>query len=580
MELLSIQKKQSQAEDGIEPASRMQLARALSHASRRVLVAAEDLKVRRGVDLSSQFITTLPAGSRCIVVETRRTQDGGQQRAHVMVAGADRSEPDDVQRAMQTACRWRQLLSPNKPLGWVTERGREGESLLREPQAFRSSPMGRTAGGPSDFNSQSTPTASSRSTSTASSRAGVARASIPVRASAAPAVATIAEATPATPAIVATVAPNAPADGPAPAKKFSLGKLGGLKSLLSKAVAAEGVAVPAALAKEGGEPSSSDFASLVKAAVREFSCPGSGLSLKSAHLAVEEACTLILKLYSDKMSNVFRVSDVQAAVAKFEQAALDEEKAANGTSLSAQIGEVLSAKGAKKIDDLVKEWDPNGEAVGPSFPVPLPLPLPPPDALRTFSRLLAPSTGDGSVTKQEFRLCVRKLFKKPPETKVVDALFKTLDADGGGELDMGELKAALKNMMSAHSNRKAAGATAMVKVAAKREQAKALREGSIAAAVTDSEAAVAALQKLRRTSSIESQLGDIINSKGWKASDVATKWDASGDGELDKKEVSGYPSALAMPLAVPLVTASPQSHTHLVDACPPAVIPSAALTVP
>jgi len=28
----------------------------------------------------------------------------------------------------------------------------------------------------------------------------------------------------------------------------------------------------------------------------------------------------------------------------------------------------------------------------------------------------------------------------------------------------------------------------------------------------------------------------MINSKGWKANDVATKWDASGDGELDKKE--------------------------------------------
>ena len=175
---------------------------------------------------------------------------------------------------------------------------------------------------------------------------------------------------------------------------------------------------------------------------------------------------------------------------------------------------------------------------------------------------------------------MRKLFKAPPDTKDVDSLFKSLDVDGGGELDMSELKAALKQMIAAHANRKAAGASAMVKVAAKREQAKALREGSIAAAVRASEVAITTLQELRRTSSIDSQLGDIINSKGWKASDVATKWDASGDGELDKKEVSGYPSALAMPLAVPLVTASPQSHTHLVDACPPAVIPSAALTVP
>ena len=141
---------------------------------------------------------------------------------------------------------------------------------------------------------------------------------------------------------------------------------------------------------------------------------------------------------------------------------------------------------------------------------------------------------------------MRKLFKKtPPETKEVDALFGDLDADGGGELDMGELKAALKKMIAAHANRKAVGATATVKVAAKREKGKALREGSIAAAVRASEVAITTLQELRRTSSIDSQLGDIINSKGWKASDVATKWDASGDGELDKKEVTPLP-ALAM----------------------------------
>ena len=155
-----------------------------------------------------------------------------------------------------------------------------------------------------------------------------------------------------------------PPHAPAPAKKSGVRKLGGLKSLLSKAVANEGVVVPTSTApvNGGGEPSSSDFASLVKAAVKEFSCPGSGLSIKSAHVAVEDACSAILALYADEKSNVLRTIDVDAAVAKYEQAALDEERAANGTSLSAQIGEVLSAKGAKKLDDLVKEWDPNSDA--------------------------------------------------------------------------------------------------------------------------------------------------------------------------------------------------------------------------
>ena len=169
---------------------------------------------------------------------------------------------------------------------------------------------------------------------------------------------------------------------------------------------------------------------------------------------------------------------------------------------------------------------------------------------------------------------MRKLFKAPPDTKDVDSLFKSLDVDGGGELDMSELKAALKQMIAAYANRKAAGASAMVKVAAKREQAKALREGSIAAAVRASEAAVTTLQELRKISSIDSQLGDIINSKGWKASDVATKWDASGDGELDQKEVSGYlPAASRYYLpSVTLVTDSrhvtaPAPLTHALPCC-------------
>jgi hypothetical protein len=126
----------------------------------------------------------------------------------------------------------------------------------------------------------------------------------------------------------------------------------------------------------------------------------------------------------------------------------------------------------------------------------------------------------------------------------VDALFGSLDADGGGELDMAELKTAFKKMMSAYANRKATSAAGMAKVEAKREQARALRDDSIGVAVRASEAAVAALQELKQNPSIASQLGDIINIKGMKANDVVTKWDASGDGELDAKEVRGCSDSL------------------------------------
>ena len=328
-------------------ASRKQLAQAIAHASTRpLLVAVEDLAVRRSADMSSEFIVTLPAGTRLSVVESRPTQDG-RKRARVMVLASCDPGADDKQRARQGYCYWLQLQCPNKPLGWVTERGREGRSLLSDPSTLSTPPRSARRGEKEK------------------------RSDSPTRK------------TEAAPAAVAKGGASAPAAAMTRGR-LAWGKLRGLTSLLSTAVAAEGMAVPAAPAQAG--ESRLDFASLVKAAVKEFSCPGSGLGPKSAHFAVEDAGKAILALYADKKSNVFRVSDVEAECAIYERAAEKEEKAASATSLSAQIGEVLSAKGAKKLDDLVKEWDPNS---------------------------------DGSVTKQEFRVCVRKLFKKAPDVKEV-----------------------------------------------------------------------------------------------------------------------------------------------------------------
>ena len=117
-----------------------------------------------------------------------------------------------------------------------------------------------------------------------------------------------------------------------------------------------------------------------------------------------------------------------------------------------------------------------------------------------------------------------------------DALFASLDADGGGELDMKELKAALKKMIDAHSNRKKAGSAALRHVNLLRERAKALKEGEALAAARASEAMCVKLLEVRSSMTIGSQLGDVINKKGMKVGDVAKKWDTSGDGELDKKE--------------------------------------------
>jgi Ca2+-binding EF-hand superfamily protein len=249
-----------------------------------------------------------------------------------------------------------------------------------------------------------------------------------------------------------------------------------------------------------------DFAQVIKAAVKEFKVPGSNLTIKSSFVAVETAANEILKLYAaGEKSNVLRSTHLEARIAELEKRSKAEEDAASSASLTAQIGETLAANGGtKKLDGMLREWDPNG---------------------------------DGSVTKQEFRLNVRKIFpKKKPDPLETDELFNSLDADGGGELDMKELKAALKQMIDAHNNRKKAGSAALANAKSLRGKAMALKDGEALSAARASEAMCVKLEEMRNSSTVESKLGDFINSKGMKAGDVAKKWDTSGDGELDKKE--------------------------------------------
>ena len=403
--------------------------RALIHNFARPLYEVDlAVKLREGEKKDSRFVCQLAPGTRVHVVANGRA---GNDTSRVRVALVDQDEPVgwlSVRTAAGT-CTIRDLEAPSP---WTPpkaspavekllqrasphlrrERATSAHSpVLNDPRTLpaasklpapgsRSPPVGAPAAAarrsPSPAaarhpagSSQSSP-ATSRSPSASGASAsqprvtaGAPAASSKSRSSKAlPATATPPTAAPAAPQAPAAAPAPAPAAAPAPAKKFGLGKLGklgGLKSLLSKAVAAEGVAVPTASSSDAAAKPAMDFGAVVKSALKEFSCPGSGLNPKSAHLAVEDASNTILALYADAKSNVFRTAGVEAAVARYEQSARDEEKAANGTSLSAQIGEVLSGKGAKKLDDLVKEWDPNG---------------------------------DGSVTKQEFRLCVRKLFKK------------------------------------------------------------------------------------------------------------------------------------------------------------------------
>lgn len=124
-------------------------------------------------------------------------------------------------------------------------------------------------------------------------------------------------------------------------------------------------------------------------------------------------------------------------------------------------------------------------------------------------------------------------------------------------MDLRELKRALKKMMDTHSKRIKEGAAGEATAAAVRERARKHRDGILVVARA-SEAACASLVAARNESTVRSKLGDIINGKGMKAGDIASQWDASGDGEIDKKEFRRNVLALG-------VTASPSGIDAIFD---------------
>lgn len=141
--------------------------------------------------------------------------------------------------------------------------------------------------------------------------------------------------------------------------------------------------------------------------------------------------------------------------------------------------------------------------------------------------------GNEPLNKMEFRQHIRKLVEKA-DSKKIDALFESLDDDGGGTLDLVEIRAALKKLQDA--------AGAMAKVAATiREKIDRIKHLETLAqqafdATTAMEEATAEIERLSSNKSVSARLGAQIVSKRLKVADVIQKWDANGDGELDKVE--------------------------------------------
>ena len=165
------------------------------------------------------------------------------------------------------------------------------------------------------------------------------------------------------------------------------------------------------------------------------------------------------------------------------------------------LGEVLSARNVK-LALLVKQWAKNGEE---------------------------------PISKMEFRQRVRKLLPKVDTTEI-DELFVELDDDGGGCLDLNELKDALKQCCGSAAIYAERSAIARSKISRLQERMTQAREAKAAMAAV--EHANAEIERLNMNQSLESRLGTLLLQKasGLRISDLVRKWDTDGNGSIDADE--------------------------------------------
>ena len=124
------------------------------------------------------------------------------------------------------------------------------------------------------------------------------------------------------------------------------------------------------------------------------------------------------------------------------------------------------------------------------------------------------------LNKLEFRQHVRKLLDQP-DSKQIDALFVSLDDDGGGTLDIAEISSALKKFQQAAVEMQHFANETNAKIARIVEVRVAAKEAF------DSTTLLEDLNKqfkeLSANPSVAARLGAQIISKRMKVSDVITK---------------------------------------------------------
>ena len=179
-------------------------------------------------------------------------------------------------------------------------------------------------------------------------------------------------------------------------------------------------------------------------------------------------------------------------------------------SFEMKLGSAILTKLSKvgKIDNMMREWDING---------------------------------DGEISKIEFRQCVTgKSLKVKAENKDIDAFFSKMDQDGGGSLELHEMKPALKTLQS-----RTAAADAQAKDLRNKAEAKQQKIEEIRAAAAAAEAVDMADSEAPELNMAE-RLGSALLYRNLKIGEVVTRWDKDGDGTITMTEFRSNVVALGV----------------------------------
>ena len=240
-------------------------------------------------------------------------------------------------------------------------------------------------------------------------------------------------------------------------------------------------------------------------------CSGSGGRLASEATGPADDAS---KARGDKLLQ----STMLFAVAAEELKKAEDIEAQAGTKkeLMVKVGEKLAERSAQNADkekfivDLMREWDPNR---------------------------------DGTITKMEFRQNLRAMLPDDkPDVKECDKLFDMLDADRSGEMDINELKMALKRFQEKATE--FAEQAISVHANAGKYRERAVRAEKVALQTAESEQSVKDLETMSKKS-VGAQLGGILIKKGLKVGDLVATWGTS-TGQISKEDFRKHVTALGL----------------------------------